>query len=475
MADIDSNLPVFSRSTTDPIVVSATTSANVTANPIFVRLTDGTDDSLIDGSGNLNVILAANSGVDIGDVDVTSVIPGVGATNLGKAEDAAHVTGDTGVMGLAVQQTADAAFAGDGDYAPLQVNATGALKVEIIETVGGAGGTSAVDDSAFTVAVDSVTPAGFLADETTPDSVDEGDVGLGRMTLDRKQLMVMVDATTDANRLDIDASGNTRITWDGTAPPIGAGTEAAALRVTMATDSTGLLSVDDNGGSLTTDFSGQHVDDAAFTVATDTILGVGFLADETAPDSVDEGDIGIPRMTLDRKQLNVIVDASTDANRWGIDASGFGQVDIAAVSVTAVPISADSAANTESNPIFVQVVSGALSGIEVVDFDTTASVAEDASDNHDLAVTASSTLKVQCCLGSASGAQKIEIQAGPVAGLVTQAVQFTSSAHPNWVVDFKGLLEVDDASTGTLRIIRTNRDEDAMDVYSTIVATEIAD
>ena len=38
--------------------------------------------------------LAANSGVDIGDVDVTSVVPGVGATNLGKAEDSAHSSGD---------------------------------------------------------------------------------------------------------------------------------------------------------------------------------------------------------------------------------------------------------------------------------------------------------------------------------------------------------------------------------------------
>ena len=39
----------------------------------------------------------------------------------------------------------------------------------------------------------------------------------------------------------------------GAAVPIGAGTEAAAVRVTLATDSTGLLSIDDNGGSLTID------------------------------------------------------------------------------------------------------------------------------------------------------------------------------------------------------------------------------
>ena len=72
--------------------------------------------------------LAANSGVDIGDVDVTSIIPGTGATNLGKAEDAAHSSGDTGVMPLAVRNDDIAALGGaDGDYAPLQVNASGAL------------------------------------------------------------------------------------------------------------------------------------------------------------------------------------------------------------------------------------------------------------------------------------------------------------------------------------------------------------
>ncbi len=47
--------------------------------------------------------LAANSGVDIGDVDVTSILPGVGATNLGKAIDTAVGATDTGVLSLAVR------------------------------------------------------------------------------------------------------------------------------------------------------------------------------------------------------------------------------------------------------------------------------------------------------------------------------------------------------------------------------------
>lgn len=37
------------------------------------------------------------------------------------------------------------------------------------------------------------------------------------------------------------------------ASPLGPGTEGAAVRVTLANDSTGLVSVDDNGGSLTVD------------------------------------------------------------------------------------------------------------------------------------------------------------------------------------------------------------------------------
>jgi hypothetical protein len=79
--------------------------------------------------------LAANSGVDIGDVDVTTVgaiTPGTAAANLGKAEDAAHVSGDVGVMALAVRKDTAAALAGtDGDYIPLATNATGALRVTV--------------------------------------------------------------------------------------------------------------------------------------------------------------------------------------------------------------------------------------------------------------------------------------------------------------------------------------------------------
>jgi len=73
--------------------------------------------------------LAANSGIDIGDVDITSLVPGVTATSLGKAEDAVHASGDTGVMMLAVRSDTAAATGANGDYVPLLVDANGRLHV----------------------------------------------------------------------------------------------------------------------------------------------------------------------------------------------------------------------------------------------------------------------------------------------------------------------------------------------------------
>lgn len=61
--------------------------------------------------------LAANSGVDIGDVDVTSLVPGTGATNSGKAIDSAVGATDTG-FAMLMKYSADTVHTAvaDGDY-----------------------------------------------------------------------------------------------------------------------------------------------------------------------------------------------------------------------------------------------------------------------------------------------------------------------------------------------------------------------
>lgn len=81
-----------------------------------VKLVDGTADSTAVIPGD------ATNGLD---VDVTRVIPGTGATNLGKAEDGLHTTGDVGVMALGVANEAGTALAADGDYTPLAVDTKG--------------------------------------------------------------------------------------------------------------------------------------------------------------------------------------------------------------------------------------------------------------------------------------------------------------------------------------------------------------
>lgn len=80
--------------------------------------------------------LAANSGVDIGDTDVTSIVPGTGATNLGKAEDAGHSTGDTGVMALGVRtDVPNAVGAGTtADYSFLATDMAGGVRTALYET-----------------------------------------------------------------------------------------------------------------------------------------------------------------------------------------------------------------------------------------------------------------------------------------------------------------------------------------------------
>lgn len=58
-----------------------------------------------------------------------------------------------------------------------------------------------------------------------------------------------------------------------------------------------------NAGTFAVQDSQMLADDAAFTPATSKVVPVGCLADDTSTDLVDEGDIGAPRMTLDRRPI----------------------------------------------------------------------------------------------------------------------------------------------------------------------------
>jgi filamentous hemagglutinin len=85
------------------------------------------------------------------------------------------------------------------------------------------------------------------------------------------------------------------------------------------------------------------VDDAAFTPGTDDVYPIGAMADETSPDSVDEGDVGIPRMTLDRKLLTRVVGA-TDTSRLEVSTAGAAHENLAQVAGSTVTAGAGAVA-----------------------------------------------------------------------------------------------------------------------------------
>ena len=100
------------------LTIDGTVTANLSATDNAVL---DTIDTALDA---INAKLVA--GTVIGEVEIGAASTAAG--DLAKAEDAAHTSGDVGVMALAVRNDDLAALAGtDGDYAPLQVDAMGAL------------------------------------------------------------------------------------------------------------------------------------------------------------------------------------------------------------------------------------------------------------------------------------------------------------------------------------------------------------
>lgn len=91
------------------------------------------------------------------------------------------------------------------------------------------------------------------------------------------------------------------------------------------------------GGALTVDCatcSGtgvSHVDDAAFTVATDDVVPVAGVFNDVAPDSVNEGDAGALRMSANRNLFATIRDAAGNERGVNVTAGNALTVDGSAV------------------------------------------------------------------------------------------------------------------------------------------------
>jgi hypothetical protein len=129
------------------------------------------------------------------------------------------------------------------------------------------------------------------------DGVNDGDVSsanplpvTGTVAVTNAGLTELAAAINASSQLDINIAA-----------------QAGALTVSShAVTNAGTFAVQVDGGALTALQKIDDpvlVDDAAFTPATSSVMMAGFEADEASTDSVDEGDAGAARMTLDRKVI----------------------------------------------------------------------------------------------------------------------------------------------------------------------------
>lgn len=132
------------------------------------------------------------SGVDGDGVATTfappvTVTPGTGATSLGKAEDAAAASGDTGVMLLGVRADTAAATAANGDYVPLLTDGSGRLwaNVNTLSPGTAAANLGKAEDGAHTSA----------------------DTGVAVLAVRRDTAAVGSDADGDYSTLNVDSAG----------------------------------------------------------------------------------------------------------------------------------------------------------------------------------------------------------------------------------------------------------------------------
>lgn len=128
----------------------------------------------------------------------------------------------------------------------------------------------------------------------------------------------------------------------------------------------------------------------------------------------------------------------------------------------------DGSAISMANPLPVQVLTTGV-GTEVNDYDTQAALAVSGTDDH--VYTAAGLFLLKRIWASASGRMKIEISVDPdgLSGYTAIAVGFNSTATPNISPEFA---PVELATGGLVKVTRTNLDETALDVYSTIIGVE---
>ena len=256
------------------------------------------------------------------------------------------------------------------------------------------------------------------------------------------------------------------------------GTSADGDYATINTDADGrvYVNIHDGGNSITVDG----------TVAVSSVAGNVTVVQPTGTNLhvvVDSGAITVSATDLDIRDLTHVSDSvkvGDGTDFLAVNADGSINAIVTAtdldirnltLALDAVKVSGNATANSELNPLWVKE-GAAVSGTEVQDYDTSAAVAADTADNHDYTV-AGTTFLLKSVIAAFSGGGKVEVQVGPVASLVSKAVAFVSKEGGHVQLNFDPAIEVT-GLVATVRVIRTNRQGQAQDVYSTIIGHDLA-
>ena len=215
----------------------------------------------------------------------------------------------------------------------------------------------------------------------------------------------------------------------------------------LAINADGSVNITDNGGSLTVDAVNLDIRDLAF--ATDKVDVSGSEVSLDAATLAALENITVTATDLDIRDLS----HTQDSVKIG-DGTDF------------LAVNTDGSINV--------VISDDSPGTAINDYNTAAAVAGGASSNHIYTVTAGKTLYLNQIEASGSGKMKIEIQVetGVATGVyTTHFVQFNSTATPNMEIILKNPITV--LAGVRVRVIRTNKENQAQDVYSTISGYEL--
>jgi hypothetical protein len=448
MSDYNSSLPVRTENAGDVVVkvgdgtLPSQQLAIDSSGRVTILLQDGSGNSISSTGGSLDVNVTNSVTVSSTDFDIRDLSHSQDSLKVGDGTDFLAINND-GSINVVVSAT-------DLDIRDL-VFATDKVDVS---------GSEVSLDSATLAALENITVSATDLDiRDLAFATDKVDVSGSEVSLDSATLAALENITVSATDLDIRdlAFATDKVDVSGSEVSLDATTLAALENITVsATD------LDIRDLSNATDSVTAHQGGSWSVTATATDLDIRDLSH--SQDSVKVGD-GTDFLAVNNDgSINSVVSA-TDLDIRDLDA--------AQDSIAAHLFDEAGVAFSAANPLPVSI-SADIAGDEINNYNTAAAIAGGASSNHDYTVTAAKTLLLKQIEASGSGKMKIEVQieSGVATNTFnTRFVQFNSTANPNLHVELVAPISV--AAGVRVRVIRTNRDNQSQDLYSTISGFEV--